>query len=190
MHESGAGVEIVHLESGSTWKLLSVGAPYGHSSSVALVDEAWAIPAEVVDDALAPTQAQRKSAQLMLVSTANRKATSLMIGRRAAALNDLEHPDRTLWLEWSAAPDAELDDREAWRAASPQCDEHRMTELAHQYAIAVQNPHTDPTEPDPLDSFGVQWLNRWRSEVEVSRKGEPYVDMDAWHAARADLQPG
>ena len=175
MRESGAETQIKHLASGSTWVLRSVDGPYGHSASVAAVDEGWAIKAEVIDDALFPTQAQRSSPQLLLVSTAHKKATSLMIARRAGALADLDEPDGVLWMEWSADPDGDLADRKAWRQASPQWDSNRELEIARTYATAMATKSSDPTEPDPMESFSTQWLNRWPGQVEPRHRARRAV---------------
>ena len=46
--------------------------------------------AEAVDVTLLPTLMQRRNPQLWMASTANAKASGLMLGRRAAALAQLD----------------------------------------------------------------------------------------------------
>ena len=188
VRENGGQVEIEHLDSGSLWLLRSAAGVFGHSASLAIVDECWALRPEVIDDNLSPTMAQRMSPQLLLVSTANPRATSLMISRRAGALSELDdEANAVLWLEWSADPDDELDDEEAWRAASPQWDDKRRQEVARAHASAEATLPDDPTVASPLASFESQWLNRWPAAVEPRRqRGEPLLDLEAWQACEQD----
>ena len=93
---------IEHQRSKSRWIVRARGAVYGYSASWAVVDEAWGVRPDVVDDGLEPTMMERISPQLLLCSTAHRKATTLFPGRRAAALAELAEPSDVLLVEWSA----------------------------------------------------------------------------------------
>jgi hypothetical protein len=75
---------------GGRWILKAKGAPYGYTISGAVVDEAWNVDANHIEEGVAPTMVERVSPQMLLVSTAHRLATSLMITRRKVALEDLE----------------------------------------------------------------------------------------------------
>ena len=75
--------EIECLEDGSRWMLRAKEAVYGYSVSCAAVDEAWKVRASSVEEGLTPTMVERVQPQLLLISTAHRLATSLMLGRRA-----------------------------------------------------------------------------------------------------------
>jgi hypothetical protein len=48
------------------------------------------VRAASVEEGLTPTMAEREQPQLLLVSTAHRLATGLMLSRRQQALGDLE----------------------------------------------------------------------------------------------------
>ena len=98
------------------------GGAYGQSSvAVGVVDRGvWWIAASVVDDGLEPTLVAGVQSQLLLISTAHRLSTSLMIDRRLAALDDLASvSDPVLLVEWSAPRHLDLDDVDGWRMASP-----------------------------------------------------------------------
>ena len=104
---------------------------------------------------------ERVQPQLLLISTAHRLATSLMLGRRQVALAGLEEGDGDLMIEWSAPRDAELDDLAAWRQASPHWTPRRERLIAKQLEALRTGELDDPEEPDPEESFSSQWLNQW-----------------------------
>jgi len=160
--------EIELLADGSRWLLRAKEAVYGYSVSVGAVDEAWKVKASSVDEGLTPTMAEREQAQLLLLSTAHRLSTSLMLGRRALALDGLDSPDGDLLIEWSAPLDAQLDDVRAWRLASPHWTPARERLIRKRLDAAQAGELDDPDEPDPVESFRAQWLNQW-----PRRKNEP-----------------
>jgi hypothetical protein len=158
------------------------GSIYGYSASMAVVDEAWGVLPEVVEDGLEPTRAERVSSQIALISTAHRFATGLMQSRRATAIEQLEDPRDTLLLEWSAPTGADIDDRGAWRRASPHWSDRRerLVESQHRRAVTGVAPQ-DPDEPDPLASFRSQWLNIWPARVQASNdRDQPLLEDGAW----------
>ena len=182
-------VEINLLSDDSRYVLRSPEGSYGQSADMVFVDEAWGVKAEAVDVTLLPVLMQRRNAQLWLASTANSRASGLMLGRRAAALAQLEEPGRLLWIEWSAPPDCDVADRSAWRMACPYTDERIERDLSDAFDTAVASKSSDPTAPDPVDGFAVQRLNMWRDHVEPDRqRGEPLVDLEAWQACEEDQQ--
>jgi hypothetical protein len=183
---------------GSSWLVASKGTrqsggSYGRSASLAVVDEAWAVRATTVDDALEPTTVAARQSQLLLVSTAHRMATSLMLDRRAAALEVLDDgSEGDLIVEWSAPYDAELEDREAWRQASPHWSAQRERLIAKAVRRALSGQASeDPDEPDPVQAVRSQWLNIWPRRLTVGG-GEALVDVAAWRSLRrpADATPG
>src|SRR5262249_48257373 len=72
------------------WLVKAKGAPYGFTISCAVVDEAWNAETNHVEEGVAPTMVERVAPQLLLISTAHRLATSLMLTRRKVALDELE----------------------------------------------------------------------------------------------------
>jgi hypothetical protein len=148
------GQEAIELLDGSAWRLAAstLDGGVGSSVSMAFVDEAWRIGREVVDGAIAPTMLERVSPQLILVSTAGDGGSLLLLEDREAAIGELADPDtaRTLLLEWSAPPEADPGDVEAWRLASPHWTPARLEALQHAHA-------TTPSESD----WRRQYLNQW-----------------------------
>jgi len=113
--------------------------------------------------------AERRSPQLGLVSTAHRAATALMPDRRRSALEQLADPRDTLLLEWSAPSDVAIEDRTAWRLASPHWSTTRERLITAQHRRALAGERTeDPDEPDPVESFRSQWLNIWPARRTVA----------------------
>src|SRR4029077_8423806 len=68
-----------------------------------------------------------------------------------AAIAQIAEPDaaRILLLEWSAPPEAYVDDRDAWRLASPHWTPARLEALEHAFATS--------SEAD----WRRQYLNQW-----------------------------
>jgi hypothetical protein len=172
--------QIELVADGSRWLLRAKLAVHGYSVGCAVVDEAWAVKPSVIDDSLWPTMVEKAQHQLLLVSTAHRLATVLMLRRRSLALDDLEGGDGDLIMEWSAPADAELDDPAGWRAASPHWTARRQRLIEKQFESLKAGEIQDPDEPDPEASFKSQWLNQWpRQPVERSRN-EPLLPGGLW----------
>ena len=157
---------------GSRWLIQAAtdGAGVAFTLSMALVDEAWRVPRQVVDAAIAPTMAEAEQPQLWLVSTAGTSASDLMRNYRALALA-LERPapdSSLLLLEWSAPPDPDLDidDPAVWRMASPHYDDRR--------AEVVARARSRVSEVD----FRQQWLNQWVPTVTA-----PLFEAERWQGA-------
>lgn len=174
--------EIELLADGSRWMVRAKEGVYGVAATMATVDEGWKVLASVVDDGIEPTTVEAVDAQILLVSTAHRRATALMVGRRARALEHLRDGDGPLLLEWSAAPDADLDDRAAWRQASPHWTPKRERLIAGRLEGALAGESDDVDEPDPISSFRTQWLNQWPAKRVALVKGERLVEADEWAA--------
>lgn len=181
--------EIERLDDGSRWMLRAKTAVYGMSASLAAVDEAWKVDAEVVDDGVTPTMVEREQPQLLLISTAHRKATSLMLNRRRVALGALDDPGTAdLLIEWSAPRSAAIDDVDVWRLASPHWTPQREKTIADALERALRGEIDDVDEPEPLEAFRSQWLNQWPLSLVKSDKGEPLIGHAAdWSACRTDL---
>lgn len=179
--------EIELLADGSRWMVRAKESVYGITATMATIDEAWKVLASIVDDGIEPTTVEAVDAQILLVSTAHRRATALMVGRRASALEELHTGDGALVLEWSAPADAELDDRAAWRAASPHWTSKRERLIARRLEGALAGESDDVDEPDPISSFRTQWLNQWPRKRLALVKGEPLVELDEWTACAGDV---
>jgi hypothetical protein len=173
--------EIELLADGSRWMLRAKEAVYGYSVSCAAADEAWKVRASSIEEGLTPTMAERAQPQLLLVSTAHRLATSLMMSRRKVALAGLEEADGDLLIEWSAPRDAHLDDLAAWRLASPHWTPRRERLIRKRFEAMLAGEVDDPEEPDPEQSFRAQWLNQWPEKVtEPPGNVEDLLQPDQW----------
>ena len=180
--------EIERLADGSRWMLRAKESVYGYAASLAIVDEAWAVTPATIDEGLVPTMAERVGAQLVLFSCAHRKATPLMLNRRLAALADLAVSDDLL-IEWSAPPDAEIDDVDAWRMASARWDADRHKRIAKALTDARAGESGDPDEPDPMAAFTAQWLNWWPARAQKPGPGERLLPEGVWEGHRGTLEP-
>lgn len=185
VREQNGNEEITEPSSGSRWIVRGKGSVYGYSGSAGLVDEAWGVQPEVVDDGLEPTQLERKSPQLLLASTAHRKATSTFVVRRAAAAAALDEPGDVLLVEWSAQRDSSIEDRAAWRMASPHWSPGRERLLEKRLARVLAGKSVDVDEDDPVESFRAQYLNIWPATL-TSGRGDELLAERSWIGARCD----
>ncbi|MBA2952196.1 HNH endonuclease [Nocardioides sp. MAH-18] len=179
------GQEAVELTTGGRWLLRSTSAVYGYEVDLGIVDEAWAVDPETVDDGLEPGLAHRPSPQLLVTSTAHRRATSLMRRRLAAATAGMGEDTSTLVLLWGAPADAPLGEVGTWRAASPFWTV-QVERLISDRWERVQRGEADPAadDPDPVEGFAAQYLNRWPPTDAVPvRREEPAVPAELWTGA-------
>jgi hypothetical protein len=159
------------------------GGAYGQSGvAVGVVDEAWSIPASAVDDGLEPTLVAGEQPWLLLISTAHRLATQLMIGRRLAALDDLGAvTEPVLIIEWSTPRHYDLDDVEGWRLASPAWTPQREQLIRMRVRRALSGVVSDDDiDPDPVESVRAQWLNQWPLTPASAGKVASLVDIERW----------
>jgi len=182
--------EIEVLADGSRWMLRAKEAVYGYSVSGAAADEAWKVKAHSIEEGLTPTMTEREQAQLWLVSTAHRMATSLMLSRRTLALSELESGAGDLLIEWSAQRAAELDSADVWRMASPHWTARRERLIGQRLEAARSGELEDPDEPDPIESFRAQWLNQWPArKVEPPGANEDLLPEGTWQALAEEIEP-
>jgi hypothetical protein len=135
--------------------------------------------------------AEREQPQLLLVSTAHRKATALVLERRKVALDALELGDGDLLIEWSAPRGAAPEDRDAWRLASPTWSPRRERLIAKAHERMLAGEADDPDEPDPVASFQAQWLNQWPAvRSDPAGPTEPLLPDGVWSGLADDeLEP-
>ena len=166
------GEQQIEMDDGSRWMIQAAndGTGVSFSLAMALIDEAWRVNRQVADEAILPTMAESASPQLWLVSTAGTSESDLMMVNRSAALAELEEPrpGSALLLEWSAAPDPDLDidDPSVWRAFAPHWDERREERMRTARAKVEER------------AFRQQWLNQW-----VPSSADPLLDEALYSAA-------
>lgn len=182
VHRSPGRERIVGADEESQWMILSESGAYGLGAGLAVADEAWDYSVATITEGIQPTMMERSSPQLLLVSTAHRKATPLIPERRQAAIDELAEPRRRLLLEWSAEPSGDLlaDAEEA----SPVWDKARARHVREALDDARKR-RPAPGDVDPVDFYASQYLNDWSAGRQLGREpGEPLVPLDAWEAAR------
>lgn len=169
------------------WLLRSEAAAYGLGPGLAFCDESWDYAPETVAEGIQPSLMERASPQLLLVSTAHRRATDLIPNRRQAALAELDQPSRRLLLEWSAPVGPDL--LASARAASPVWSRARERLVANALDDARQAPHR-PGHVAPVDMFVSQYVNDWSAGHQQGRsKGEPLVEFVDWQGAAQPARP-
>lgn len=185
------GAESIEFEL-SRWLLRSTLAVYGYPLCFGVVDEAWSVEASVVDDGLEPSMIHRASPQLLITSTAHRRATSLMRRRIGAAVAGMGTDWSTLLLLWSAPRGSDVDDPETWRAASPYWTAQQEQLLGDRLERARRgelDPQAD--DPDPVAGFCCQSLNQWpASNVGPPSREVRAVPEELWQSTRAALPEG
>jgi hypothetical protein len=181
VREANGRVEIELLADGSRWKLHAKESVYGFSVSVATAEEAWKVKPQVIEEGVDPTMVEREQPQLLLVSTAHRMSTSLMLGRRQVALDELESGEGILLVEWSAPPGAAIDDPDVWRQASAQWSPRREKTIRTTLASALAGTFRAEDEPDPIEGFRAQWLNQWPKRlIEPNGDVEDLLPAGVW----------
>ena len=176
------GKEEVSAPDGSRWIVRGKDSVYGYSASMPLVDEAWDVASSVVDEGLEPTMIERRFPQLLIASTAHRRATSLFPSRRAGAIDQLREPEDVLLVEWSAHEECELEDEDGWRAASPHWSPRRESMLRSKLARALAGEgDAEDVDDDPVESFRGQYLNIWTPPTaRLIGRDEPLVGAEVW----------
>ena len=154
----GQEIRVAEAEDSDRWLLRAPDGAYGYDVCYGQVDEAWDIKPDVITDGIEPALLERLSPQLHLTSTAHVKASSLMRGRLMNALNNISGD--TLLLYWGAHPDADIDDPETWRLASPHWSPDRARLVQEKWKAAKQGG-TEVDDPDPMRGWAAQYLNVW-----------------------------
>ena len=172
------GKESVETDS-ARWLVRAQDAVYGYDVQLGLGDECWNVKPDTISEGLEPATLERVSPQVILTSTAHRRATSLM---RTELANAYVQTDADVLLVlWGAEPDCDPGDRAVWRAASPYWSADREKMIAGKYAAACageMDPEFD--DPDPMRGFMAQYLNVW-TIAEKRLVGKPVIEEPAWN---------
>ena len=181
----GNGKEAIETPTEDRWLVRAQDAVYGYDVCLGMVDEAWDVKPDTLSEGLEPAALERSSPQILITSTAHRRATSMMRSELTAAMS-LEDPE-TLLLLWAAPLDADPSDPAVWRAASPHWTEDRRKMIAAKYRKALSG-QDDPEfdDPDPMKGFEAQYLNKWRIR-EPKQIGRPVVDSEVWRRMSAPV---
>lgn len=150
-------------------------AGHGKVLDLAIVDEAFAHRDLRIDQSFGPPMITRPEPQLWIVSTAGTWESVYFNTKRAAGRAAVERGDTDAfaYFEWSAPDDADLWDRDVWRATHPALG-HTITEEA--LAAEISKMVADPEEGE--SEARRAYYNQTREKREV----ESIIDRDAWLA--------
>jgi hypothetical protein len=178
------GSEEVETPDGSRWLVRGAPSVYGYDVGLGIVDEAWGVDPLVVDDGLEPALMERTNPQLWLLSTAHRRATSLMRKRIDTALAQIASGEvaDTLLMLWCAGRGDDIGDPRTWQAASPHWSAQRLKMIGGKYERALLGEaDSEVDDPDPLEGFRAQYLNVWpQSTKRRVVPGQPVVTEVEW----------
>lgn len=119
----GVGNEKIRWQNGSLWGLLATTETAGHGAQLDLgvIDEAFALSDDRLEQAMKPAMITRKQPQLWIVSTAGTE-DSLYLNDKIDDGRERAHAGQTssvAYFEWSAPDDAPIDDPATWAACMP-----------------------------------------------------------------------
>lgn len=119
----GAGNEAIMFKNGSRIDVLASTESAGHGRTIdlAVLDEAFSDTDDRREQALLPAMATRSDAQLLVVSTMGTEGSTYLNRKietgRAAIVDGIG--SGIAYFEWSADPDADIDDPDTWRSCMP-----------------------------------------------------------------------
>lgn len=156
----GAGMEGIRFKNLSRIEIVSTtptGA-HGRTLDFATIDEAFAEELDVREQALLPTMATKRDAQLLVVSTAGTER-SLYLRRKVEqgrAFVDAGKNEGIAYFEWSAASDEDPYDSEVWSRCMPALG-HIIDEKTVRHAM----------ESMTIGEFRRSYLNVWQISTET-----------------------
>jgi hypothetical protein len=164
------GDEAIIFGNGSRIEVLrnSISAGHGRTLDLAIIDEAFADEDDVREQALLPTMATKKDAQILVVSTAGTER-SLYLKRKVdhgRAASEADLGEGIAYFEWSASADDDPFDRQVWRRVMPALG-HTVEESAVEHARATMTPN----------EFRRSYLNVW------STVSEQMIPQKIWAAS-------
>lgn len=172
------GSEAIRWDNGSLHTVISPTDTAGHGTQVDLgvIDEAFHLTDNRLEQGLKPAMITRYQPQLWVVSTAGTPSSTFLqakVERGRDAVRD-KRTTGLCYFEWSAPKDADPADPATWWACIPSLG-HTISEEA----IAAEQASMEPGE------FDRAYLNRWTSAAFASR-----IPDRSWAACLGDESPG
>jgi phage terminase large subunit-like protein len=170
----GFGAETITCDNGSSLQLLSAteSAGHGETTDLVFVDEAWVHVDARVEQAVRPTMATRRHAQMWVASTAGTGKSLWWQGKldkgRAAA--EMGVSDGVACFDWSAPDHANAADEAVWWQAMP----------ALGRLIDVETARADLANMG-VTEFKRAFLNIW---PDPAGEGWRVFDQEKWRLAR------
>lgn len=153
----------------------SLSAGHGAVTDLAVLDESWMDLDDRREQALIPSMATRRAAQILIVSTAGYEG-SVYLKRKVDAGRDAVTNGLTTgmaYFEWSAEDDDDPADRNAWRRCMPALG-HTIDQSVVEHAFRTMNE----------DEFRRAFLNQWTTAE------ERVLPAALWNACNsADVAP-
>jgi hypothetical protein len=168
----GSGQEEIVLNNGASYRIAAAsrGGARGHANDIVIIDELREMESFDVMAAAEPTLTMSDDPQIIYLSNAGNDASVVLNSVRDRAGED----EALAFLEWSASPDRQADDREGWCEANPALGYYpsvlRTLESDYRKAQLTGN----------LAIFETEHLCRW-----VVTMRERLVDEFAWKLCQA-----
>lgn len=170
----GNGNEHIRFPNRSRFGIEANTEKAGHGSTLdeAYIDEAFAQADNRLEQAFRPAMITRRNTQLAWVSTAGWSDGSPYLTdkvRRGREQAEMGIREGLAYFEWSAAEDADIDDRDVWRSCMPALG-HTIQErdIAAELVAMSDNPN----------DFRRAFLNQWVLRDDPGN--DTVVDMAAW----------
>lgn len=166
------GEEGLHLRSGARllFRARTKGSGRGFTGDCVVLDEVGVdLPASAMA-AMMPTLSARPNPQVVYTSTVPGvvdERTEHLLRLRRRALSD--SPGRLSWIEWSAQPGADLDDRVVWQSANPAWG----IRISEEFTAVERASLTD-------DAFASERLGIWPPDGDNDTDGP--IDLGLWDA--------
>ncbi len=175
------GNEHMRFPNGSRFGIEAATEKAGHGPTLdeAYIDEAFAQVDNRLDQAFRPAMITRPNTQLWWVSTAGWvDGSPYLLDKVTRGREQVEMGVREglAYFEWSAPDDAEIDDREVWRACMPALG-HTISEDAISGELAAMT--------DDIAGFRRAYLNQWVRKEQLSDR-DPVIDLAVWEALADD----
>jgi hypothetical protein len=172
----GSGQEEILLANGGSYRIAASnrGGARGQSIDDLLIDETREMVDWDVVSAAEPTMTMSADPQTVYLSNAGTDESVVLNALRERAMSGTETD--LAYLEWSAAPDREPDDRDGWAEANPA--------LGHfpQVLRELERSYTARRADGQMAIFETERLCRWLRTMR-----EPFVDLAAWMKCKGQL---
>ena len=163
------GDEAIIFKNGSRVEVLrnSISAGHGRTLDLAIIDDAFADEDDTREQALLPTMATKRDAQLLVVSTAGTDRSIYLKRKVDQGRASVEAGNDTgiAYFEWSAEPDDDPFDREMWSRVMPALG-ITISENAVEHALGSMT----------INEFRRSYLNVW------STVSEQMIPAKVWNA--------
>ncbi len=162
------GAEALLFHNGSRLQVVAGTEKSGHGQTIdlAMVDEAFAQRDGRLEQALSPAMVTRPEPQLWFISTAGSPTDTWFRDKVERGRENADGNDGLAFFEWSAPDDAEINDRQAWRACMP-----ALGHTINESVVAAECLGMAP------DEFRRAYLNQW-----VDRGADGAWDFAKWSA--------